>query len=267
VYLKDIFSHFLYTLRHSIKWSRAGYVEPKESVEGYIQRDFFLQEEEQRLLADYPHLKTLKNQCKRMRYVENLNLMEALDFLKRQQTELPVFTEPVHVLEVGVKNWATLPALVAFCEQLTEQPLTYSGVELDPWRFFWDGYSRYDHAMTFCAPYPQAHFQAASVLDVTEPEADIIVIVLPFVLETPHVKWGLPKQLFSPENFFQHIITKLLKPGGILIIFNQGELEVLEQDRLLKPYAFASQFCEGVPQHFYPWRYRRFGWWLSKPLQ
>ncbi|MEB3244513.1 MAG: hypothetical protein VKJ06_00810 [Vampirovibrionales bacterium] len=143
------------------------------------------------------------------------------------QTEIPV--QPVW-LDVGAKNWDYGQALTRVLA-----PKAITGVELDAYRRYADGYCRWDYAQTHAkamAEFAPAHYIAGDVCALTEP-FDGISWFFPFVVPAPLVAWGLPDQCFKPQALLQHVLG-LLKPGGLLFIVNQGDWEAEAQAELLK---------------------------------
>ena len=93
-------------------------------------------------------------------------------------------------------------------------------------------------------------------------------LFLPFVFKDPCLAWGLPGDFFQPEALLDHVVG-LLKPGGVLLITNQGLAEAAEQRRLLRPLEAAGRLQlidrGAMPDAFLEYRYRRYGWFCRKP--
>ena len=77
----------------------------------------------------------------------------------------------------------------------------------------------------------------------------------PFVLADPHRAWGLPPSLFAPRECFEAVATKILRPGGRLVMVNQGEWEWKEAERLLKGLPLRMSFRETIEGSLHPCRY------------
>lgn len=256
-------------------WSKGTYHETAEPKFGCfdpytsdIARQEALIEQALALSAQYREFSTCYERATQLRYLENLNFLEALDAVTGPRPALiqppPLLDGTCHLLEVGVKNWSTLDALAAWAKVVLPQPLQITGVELDPYRRYRDGYSRFDYAQAYTAQIPEATYVCGDIRSWTQP-ASVIVNVLPFVFPEPHQAWGLPLSRFNPAEVFDHLY-RLLLPGGWLLVFNQGREEAEAQRQLFAPYDFELAFEGAVPQSFYPYQYPRMGWWLRKPL-
>ena len=98
-----------------------------------------------------------------------------------------------------------------------------TGHEIDAFRIYQDLYSRYDHAL--------AHMRGLHGLEYLsdgfekQPGCfDMITMFFPFVFPGDHLEWGLPDPLFCPLELL-HNAWDSLKPGGLLLVVNQGEAE------------------------------------------
>ncbi len=253
-----------FSLRNCLRFSRKGFQESHEDKLDLWSGKPCRAEAEAHLLQSYPLLVALKNQSTQERYLENLNLMEALDTMARQTGfDFPEIAL-VDCLEIGAKNWSTVDALLSFLSTRLNKPYSLTGIELDPWRLYANGHSRYDLARAYSKNHPQTAYLPGNVLDYDQP-AHLICIFLPFVFPEPHVAWGLPKHLFQPEPFFQHVMDTLLVPGGYLVLTNQGEAEFDQQAEYLKLYSLDVKFSGELSQSFLPLKYPRYGWLLKKP--
>ncbi|MCA9798591.1 MAG: class I SAM-dependent methyltransferase [Cyanobacteria bacterium HKST-UBA04] len=262
---KNATATWSFNRRNRQAWQRGPYNEPRQDKAGFFADHPDLGAQEALLRGAYPRLEMCQTHSTLSRYRENLNLLAALDALGIDK--LPhAPSQPCRVLEVGIKNWSTLDALAAWLAEKTNDSFAITGVELDPWRRYQDGHSRWDYATTFAHRVPEAHAPiAGDILDHTG-MYDTVVCVLPFVFAEPHLSWGLPLKHFNPPRFFA-ALHRLVAPGGTLILFNQGDAEFEAQRQLLAPYGYTQRFSGSVPQPFYPYAHPRYGWWLSKPNQ
>lgn len=122
------------------------------------------------------------------------------------------------VTDVGCANfWYALTLHKFF------RPAILTGVDVEGFRLYPTGYSRYDAAAGYIADLPQTSFVVADY-SILEEQADVITAWFPFVTPTPVLAWRLPLTLFSPERFFLRIARNLAR-GGIFFMVNQGREE------------------------------------------
>lgn len=164
-------------------------------------------------LDDWPQL------CNATEYRENLYLLDVLTQC------VPPRAAGSRGLDIGCRSFSHLPALSAF------MPGSWTGVELDAHARYWNGYTRRAYGEWMAAQRAQCRFIAGSLLQV-EGSYDLISWTLPFVLPEPLAAWGLPSRFFEPLALLRHA-QKLLAPGGVMLIINQGEVEAAEQQQLL----------------------------------
>jgi len=152
-----------------------------------------------------------------------LEALWATDLLDRclGRVRLP----PGPALDVGAKNATHLPGQYAF------RPGPWDLVEVDAHRRYVDFTTRGAHGRAMAARFRAARYLAQDVNTVSRRYA-LITWFLPFVVESPHRAWGLPRELFQPERTLAHVLS-LLAEGGALVIVNQGEAEAEVQARLL----------------------------------
>lgn len=267
-WLANIKNTLDFNLRKTLKFSRKNYQEPVDDLTHCFMDNAELQQLEQALLKQYPLLQQLKSSCSLQRYFENLSLLDELNQLRPATTFQE--TSALNVLEIGVKNWSTLPALAAFVEAHTaKHSWQITGLEVDCWRLYPNGYSRWGYLQTYLKQVQS--WLTPNQQTITAIEADFlswippqrfdwIVCVLPFVFEEPHRAWGLPKRLFNPQQFFKQLFENCLTKDGQVILINQGQAECLAQANLLnRPIEQAILLASRFRKHQYP----RFGWWLN----
>lgn len=238
-------------LRNRLKFRRPGYQEPHDK-----RRDDWGEREAH--LSKVYALKDFREKVGDARYGETLTRLEELESLLAGAGEL--LGEPLtwpgptlSWLDVGAKNWAYVQALWSMlCTQTgINQPLkgfTLHGIELDGYRLYTDGHSRADYAQVYVDTLKQTGLSALPEIVMMDVDYrvgdvraihrtyDIVTCFLPFVLEMPLLKWGLPRRYFSPEAFLVHLIQRV-SPGGVLLLVNQGEAEAQEQEKLLNKVA------------------------------
>ncbi len=130
------------------------------------------------------------------------------------------------VTDVGCANFWYARTLHAFF-----RPATLTGVDVEGFRPYPTGHSRYDAACGYIADLPQTSFLVANYCDV-EKRSDLITAWFPFVTPLPVLAWRLPLTLFSPEQLFDRI-ARNLTPQGLFFMVNQGNDEA----------AIAANYC------------------------
>jgi SAM-dependent methyltransferase len=266
-----VFANFINELgfgwRNLLRWKRRAFKEPSEGKndlwQGRDQREA-LERKEARMIEQYS-LKGFHEKSSRLRYVETLSY---LDFI--EQLLPPEQGDSSHSvcrwLDVGVKNWAYVDALYGVLKRRYGE-FFLTGIEIDPYRIYSDLYSRWDYAQTYIRELSNTCYLVGDVMEHQE-QYDIISSFLPFVFIEPCLSWGLPKRLFIPEDYLRHLI-ELLKPGGLLLIINQGEDESMEQERLFKflhsDYPSLQVRQVGVfSETFMLYKFPRYGWVARK---
>ncbi|MBI4001468.1 MAG: hypothetical protein HY348_06765 [Nitrospira defluvii] len=119
------------------------------------------------------------------------------------------------VTDVGCANFWYARTLHTFF-----RPATLTGVDLEGFRLYPTGYSRYDAAAGYVADLPHTSFVVADYCEVNE-QADLMTAWFPFVTPAPVLAWRLPLALFSPERLFARIARNLASNGTFFMV-NQG---------------------------------------------
>ena len=149
--------------------------------------------------------------------LENYTYLDLLDQLRASfgEADWPLARA---VLDVGSKNFYYAAVLqAALC------PKTLTGLELEGYRIYPNLHSRHDYAMAYIRDLPDTRFVVGDVREYREP-AELITCFYPFVFADTHVAWYLPLRVFDPPGQFA-AMARLLKPGGQLLLCNQGEEE------------------------------------------
>lgn len=190
------------------------------------------------LLGRY-HLGDLVERGRRRDLRENLYYLELIvSALERLDAALPARVE---ALDVGVSDWFYAPALVAALRWWrSERPREVAvwGLETDPGQRYADGHTREDWARWHTAGLPGATY----VTDDARRWAgrvELATLLFPFLFSRDADAWGLPRRLFQPEELLAHT-WGCLRPGGALIVANQGERERDEQRRLFERAGIAA---------------------------
>jgi hypothetical protein len=214
-----------YPLRQLFRWKMG-------SIHGGRNRNFdnyeFLgepdrtraQKLEQRYLKDY-HLDQLKHVLSTGNYYENIFYIHMLDetftLLKR------VLPDRIVCADIGTSHWFYVQALWSFYTWYqTNEPrrVSLEGYEVDAFRIYSDFHSRFDHALTNINETPGIQFITEGFKPILS-HFDIITLFFPFVFKKDTLEWGLPSRYHNPDLLLQNA-WKSLKPGGVLMIVNQG---------------------------------------------
>ena len=134
--------------------------------------------------------------------------------------------DPLEVIDIGPSHWFYIHALWSFCtsyQATSSRKVHIRGYEVDPYRVYADFHSRYDHAQAHMAGLDGVEF-IPRAFSSGQPPADLITMFFPFVFDRDHLEWGLPLSIFKPIDLLQHARNNL-KPGGVLLVVNQGEAE------------------------------------------
>lgn len=161
---------------------------------------------------------------------DSFNLLQWLDETLNADWLAPD-TSAWHWLDVGSKTWSYLPGLAAYLQQHRPN-YRLTGVELDGYRLYTDGYTRQQYAQALAAFYPQAQYRLADACTVFGPFHGISLL-LPFVLPETHRAWGLPTPFFQPATLLRHLVLQLAE-GGVLLIINLTKAEQEVQQTLIR---------------------------------
>lgn len=219
-YLENLKNNIDFFLRERLSFSRKNYSEENESKEGLFGGKCEIAEREKFLLEKYD-LENLESNSTVQNYLENLYLVDILDkFLTPNLSTIRPFDHST-VLDVGCKNWSYAKGEYAFFKKYCEN-FQLDGIELDANRLYSNFYSRKEVAK-FYTKGINANYIEGDFLK-HDAKYDFIIWILPFVVETPLVKWGLPLRYFKPIEMLKKAYDSL-KEGGSMLIFNQGQVE------------------------------------------
>jgi hypothetical protein len=227
-----------YPLRQLFRWRRSGYTIRNEDKNGKfaeINRTNFSAagKIEERLLQSYP-LDHLYRHSTVQNYAENLYYLQLLDeafdaaFPKTED----IFPDRLQAADVGVSHWFYVQSLYAFLRgwrRTVPRQVRLEGYETDAYRIYADFFSRADRAAAHIQGCEGAVFIPRAFE--SQPAAyDLITLFFPFVFIRDHLAWGLPGGVFQPQRLLDSVWTSL-KPGGVLLVVNQGEDEHTAQKR------------------------------------
>lgn len=223
-HLQNLKNTIDFFLRQHFAFSRNNYYEKNEDKDGlFIAKEII--EHEKFLLKKYD-LTTLKNNSTRQNYLENLYTIDLLDRLFDID-----FKDNLKVLDIGCKNWFYAQGEYSFFKKHCSS-LAIDGIEIDVNRLYSNFFSRNEAAKFYKKNLDGANYIKGDFLRHNK-KYDYIVWILPFVVEYPHLKWGLPRKYFKPEKMLMHAYNSL-NDGGKMLIINQGEIE----------YDVQKKFCE-----------------------
>lgn len=211
-----------FSLRQKIKISRKNYSEKNESKEGLLESQDEINKE--KYLYDKYNLNSLKTSTTQHNYLENLYLLNLLDEYLNID-----FSERLNILDIGSKNWSYAKSEYLFFNEYCEN-LILNGIELDANRLYSNLYSRKEVAKFHIKDLKNTTYVAGDFLKHNQ-KYDYIIWILPFVLEYPLFKWGLPHSHFKPEEMLKHAYN-LLNTNGQMLIVNQEEQEYETQKNL-----------------------------------
>lgn len=149
------------------------------------------------------------------------------------------------ITDVGCANFWYAQTLYRFF-----RPAKLTGVDVEGFRLYPTGYSRYDAAAGYVANLPQTSFVTADYCELDE-QVDVITAWFPFVTPAPVLAWRLPLTVFSPERLFASI-ARNLAAGGTLFMVNQGTDEADVAAGYCRQAGLRSQGCWVHPRPLRP---------------
>jgi SAM-dependent methyltransferase len=243
--LKAPLNHLSFWLRQRLHWQRGLPPLPDEPKEGLF-ADFPARERQaaellEQNLRHHFALENLYQHSSQHDYRDNLYLIEAL----RQLCADVVLPEQLHALDVGCKNFHYAPGLYQFlCHWQGPRQVELTGIELDGYGIYADGFSRadYGHAWAQQADPTHVHFRVADVLALKGSSFELITCFYPFMTAAALLNWGLPLRCFQPQALLAHC-WELLTPGGRLILFHQTAQEA----NIAQQYLGTETLCRALP--------------------
>ena len=117
--------------------------------------------------------------------------------------------------DVGSSNFWYARALHAFFF-----PASLTGVEMEGYRIYSNGYSRWDYAQGYVADLPRSSFKVTDYSQYADP-AETIIAWFPFVSVAPVLAWRMPLRVLSPRALFMRIAENL-QPSGLFVMFESS---------------------------------------------
>lgn len=248
-YYENLKNSIDFFLREKFKLSRKNYYEINEQKDNLFKTENAILCEK-KLFQRYD-LSYLKSNSTKVNYLENLYTVDLLDrYLKITQSQ------KINVLDIGSKNWSYAKGEYSFFKKHCET-LNLDGIEIDANRLYTNFYSRAEVAKFHINNLNNTNYITGDFLKHNE-NYDYIIWFLPFVIETPHVKWGLPKKYFQPEKMLEHAY-KLLNKNGKIFIINQGESEYEAQKSLCEKLSIDYIELGKIESIFFEYRNPRYG--------
>ena len=227
-----------YPLRQALHLGRSGLRftnESKQDLYSHLPpaRRRAAEKTERRLRQQY-HLEALYQHSTADNYRENLYYLDLLE--KALQAAGDPLPSPLAAADIGPSHWFYVQALwAALCwwDAPQERQVDLTGYEVDAYRLYADFRSRLEHARAHLEGLPGSKVRCLPQGFSRQPgRFDFIAMLFPFVFLHDHLEWGLPQGLFDPFSLLQDAWDSL-KPGGVLLIINQGQEEHEAQARML----------------------------------
>lgn len=231
-YFENIKNNIDFFIRKRLSFSRKNYFELNEGKEGLFEGFENPQKalEREKFLYEKYELEFLKSNSTKQNYLENLYILDILDkYFTFNHSPIQAFTPSA--LDIGCKNWFYAKGEWAFFKKHCDNFLL-EGIELDVNRLYSNFYSRKEAAKFYIKGLENTKYIEGDFLKHNN-TYDYMVWILPFVVENPLLKWGLPLRYFKPEEMLKKAYD-LLKNGGIMLILNQGQVEHDIQVKLCK---------------------------------
>lgn len=242
-----------YPLRQFFRWQRPVKTQPRQDKTPALQCQ---PAEWARLCVDY-HLEGWLEKGTLEAFSINLYYLQLIEqALLQAGAPLP---DPLNAVDVGCSDWFYAPALWAALRwfgHAAGRQLDLSGYEVDAFRVYGDLHARRDHALAHIAGLPGLTYLPQGFTP--RPAAyDLAFQFFPFIFVRDHLEWGLPQGLFDPAALCAQV-WQSLRPGGLLVIVNQGEAEHAAQRAMLErlgvqplaAFPFASPFYTYKIPHF-----------------
>ena len=226
-----------YPLRKLFKWSRRGLkIKNEEKFGLYFQYPEttrqVVEKEADRLFSVY-HLQKLFNASSRNNYCENLFYLEMLE--KSFNLSGVKLNDRIVVADIGTSSWFYIQAYYSFFKWWDTEiarNIAITGFETDSYRIYHDLYSRYDHILAYKKDIEDVVLIPSGFTRSAD-HYDVITMLFPFVFIKDHREWGLPDKIFDAEKLLVEA-WESLRPGGVLMVANQGEDEHKRQKEMFK---------------------------------
>lgn len=241
-FLLNIKNNIDFFMRQHFNFSRKNYSEQNEPKDEISGEEFLLEKFD---------LDSLKSNSTKQNYLENLYTLDLLD------KYLDVnYQENLSVLDIGCKNWFYAKGEHAFFKKYCKN-LFLDGIEIDGNRLYSNFYSRAEVAKFHIKNLNGTNYIQKNFLNHNK-KYDYIIWILPFIIEEPLLKWGLPKNFFQPEEMLLHAYNSL-NPDGKIFIINQGIIEYELQKSLCEKLNLPYKLLEEIKSSFLSYKHKRYG--------
>ena len=207
--LRSCYHALWYSLGEQLRWSRGVYC---EQPVGHISRLSRGQQTRIDLLRRRFDAR-FEEHCAALTSLKNYDYLDMLDQAWMSYGQPRPVGGVVH--DVGASNFWYARALHTFF-----QPVELTGVEVEGYRIYSNGYSRWDYAQGYVQGLSGTKFLVADYAGYVAP-ADTIVAWYPFVTPVPVLAWRMPLGLFAPQALFSRLASNL-NLGGLFVMVNQG---------------------------------------------
>ena len=247
-FFQNLKNNIDFFLRKNLDFSRKNYFVINESKE-HLFHSTKLKQREQFLFRKY-ELEFLKLNSSRENYLENLYLLDLLD------KHLKIGDKSnLSVLDIGCKNWFYAKGEYFFFKKFAEN-LILKGIEIDANRLYTNFYTRKTVAQFHIKGLLGSEYISGDFLS-QKAKFDYIIWILPFVIKSPLIKWGLPEKHFQPEKMLKHAYESL-NPNGKIFIINQGIEEYEEQKKLCHDLEIPYQALDEINSKFLKYENKRY---------
>lgn len=183
------------------------------------------------------------------RYFEEqtaLKSYEYLDILDQAWTAWGQL-RPVGIVvhDVGSSNFWYARVLQTFF-----RPSALTGVEVEGYRIYANGYSRWDYAEGYVQGLPQTSFVVSNYAQYNR-KADLVMAWYPFVTPAPVLAWRLPLAMLAPHTLFSRIASNLTATG-LFVMVNQGPEEAAVAANLCREAGLHRRWSYEVPATLRP---------------
>lgn len=161
----------------------------------------------------------------------------------------------VAVHDVGSSNFWYARVLQSFF-----RPSALTGVEVEGYRIYANGYSRWDYAQGYVQGLPQTSFVVSNYAQYDQ-KADVVMAWYSFVTPAPVWAWRLPLALLAPRTLFAQIASNLTATG-LFVMVNQGPEEAAVAANLCREAGLDRRWSYEVPARLRPRRPQPVvSWW------
>jgi len=249
-----------YPLRSQLRWSRKGLQFKNESKKGlYEDLPDTLRMQAMRLEARFRkkyHLNPYYHSSRKIHYQEAVYYLHMLEStLEAASADLP---QDVCAVDIGASHWfyvQVLYSLLAWWNTPEPRNVTLDGYEVDAYRLYADLYSRYDHAQAHIDGLPGVSYHPEAFTP--DSKNHLALMLFPFITRKEHLRWGLPARMYDPQRLLMDVYNSL-RPGGLLILSNQGVEERDIQHDLLKANGLVIQTSYNFDSPLFYYKLPRF---------